>query len=445
MEEKNNKTELKEEKSTAKKEHKKGKKLIPIIVIIILLILVAGTIGGYYIIQNIEKNKSVGTTWGDTYYAYLKEASIEQDLGEREKYGIQPNMENTQIQFCDIEENEAPAMIMTYTKDDIEYVNTYKISNDNKVINVSYKEPSTIEFLYNIELQQYIWYVHLQMGTQDSYKPVLAGFEELDNENTTNTNNTNSINDNSISNITNSINVASNDVTKVEVTPEYTFEKDEATTVETVDGETLTISKFDETFVKPETELSQKANFDINSMDEKVIKDAIKTSVSGYKTEEQIVTEEVKANIDEKVTEVQTKQEEIKTAQEEKAKKEEEERKAEEARKAAEEAAKGLKVGNYRLKYGTYKLDSDMGTGLEGTIVLNQDGTFHIKTNFNQSSGDTEIYDEDGTYTVGKEYNSFELQDSISFKTKSGRSFGLYVVQNNRMNSQWHGYHYVGN
>ena len=30
------------------------------------------------------------------------------------------------IQFCDIEENEAPAMIMTYTKDGTEYVNTYK-------------------------------------------------------------------------------------------------------------------------------------------------------------------------------------------------------------------------------------------------------------------------------------------------------------------------------
>ena len=125
----------------------------------------------------------------------------------------------------------------------------------------------------------------------------------------------------------------------------------------------------------------------------------------------------------------------------------EEARKAAEeaARKAAEEAALGLKVGKYRLKYGTYKLDNNMGMGLVGTIVINQDGTFHIKSNFNQDSGQTENFDEDGTYTVGKEYNSFELQDAINFRTKSGRSFGFFVVQNNKMSSQWIGYNYAGN
>ena len=37
-----------------------------------------------------------------------------------------------------------------------------------------------------------------------------------------------------------------------------------------------------------------------------------------------------------------------------------------------------------------------------------------------------------------------DLQDHVSFKTKSGRTFGFFVVQNNKMNSQWLGYHYVG-
>ena len=363
------------------------------------------------------------------------------------------------IQFCDIEENETPAMVMTYTKDGVDYVNTYKISNDNKVINVAYKEPSTVEFLYNIELQQYIWYVHIQNGNQDSYKPISSGFEDLEADNsatenvTSNTNSANVSNDvnvSNISNVTNAINVASDDVTKVEVTPEYTFEKDEATTVETVDGETLTISKFDETFVKPETEVSQKVDFDINSMDEKVIKDAVASTVSGYKTEEQIVTEDVKSNVEEKVTEVQNKQEEIKTAQEEKAKKEEEERKAEEARKAAEEAAKGLKVGNCTLKYGTYKFEmSSMTPPLSATLVLNQNGTFTLKTvNYGESDTLAESENLTGTYKVRLNQETYPgtYENMIRFTPNNGADFfDMTVSENNSMHDQWHEYYYSGN
>ena len=363
------------------------------------------------------------------------------------------------IQFCDIEENETPAMVMTYTKDGVDYVNTYKISNDNKVINVVYKEPSTVEFLYNIELQQYIWYVHIQNGNQDSYKPISSGFEDLEADNsvtenvTSNTNSANVSNDvnvSNISNVTNAINVASDDATKVEVTPEYTFEKDEATTVETVDGETLTISKFDETFVKPETEVSQKVDFDINSMDEKVIKDAVASTVSGYKTEEQMVTEDVKSNVEEKVTEIQNKQEEIKTAQEEKAKKEEEERKAEEARKAAEEAAKGLKVGNCTLKYGTYKFEmSSMTPPLSATLVLNQNGTFTLKTvNYGESDTLAESENLTGTYKVRLNQETYPgtYENMIRFTPNNGADFfDMTVSENNSMHDQWHEYYYSGN
>lgn len=462
MEEENKTTNVVEESTTTnsgvteKSSKKKNRKLIVAIVILILIILIGGSVGGFFIFQNIEKNKSVGTTWGDTYYAYLKEASLEQDLGEREKYGFQANMENTTIQFCDVEENEAPAMVMTYTKDDVSYVNTYKISNDNKVINVAYKEPSTVEFLYNIELQQYIWYIHIQTGNQDSYKPISSGFEDLETDNsvtenvTTNTNSSNVSTDANISNVTNAINVATDDVTKVEVTPEYTFEKDEATTVETVDGETLSISKFDETFVKPETEGSQKVNFDINSMDEKVIKDAVTATVEGYRTEEQIVTDDVKSSVEDKVTEVKNKQEEIKTAQEEKAKKEEEERKAEEARKAAEEAAKGLKVGNCTLKYGTYKFSMpSMTPPLSATLVLNQDGTFSLKTvNYGESDTLAESENLTGTYKVRLNQETYPgtYENMIRFTPNNGADFfDMTVSENNSMHDQWHEYYYSGN
>ena len=359
------------------------------------------------------------------------------------------------IQFCDLGNDEAPAMVMTYTKDGVDYVNTYKISNDNKVINVAYKEPSTVEFLYNIELQQYIWYVHIQTGNQDSYKPISSGFEDLEADNsatenvTSNTNSTNTNNTN-ISNVTNAINVASDDVTKVEVTPEYTFEKDEATTVETVDGDTLSISKFDETFVKPDTEVSQKVDFDINSMDEKVIKDAVTSTVEGFKTEDQIVTDEVKSSVEEKVTEVQNKQEEIKAAQEEKAKKEEEERKAEEARKAAEEAAKGLKVGNCTLKYGIYKFEmSSMTPPLSATLVLNQNGTFTVKTvNYGESDTLAESENLTGTYSVRLNQETYpgEYENMIRFTPNNGGDFfDMTVSENNSMHDQWHEYYYSGN
>lgn len=462
MEEENKTTNVTEESTTTnsgvteKSSKKKNRKLIVAIVILILIILIGGSVGGFFIFQNIEKNKSVGTTWGDTYYAYLKEASLEQDLGEREKYGFQANMENTTIQFCDVEENEVPAMVMTYTKDDVSYVNTYKISNDNKVINVAYKEPSTVEFLYNIELQQYIWYIHIQTGNQDSYKPISSGFEDLETDNsvtenvTTNTNSSNVNTDANISNVTNAINVATDDVTKVEVTPEYTFEKDEVTTVETVDGETLSISKFDETFVKPETEGSQKVNFDINSMNEKVIKDAVTATVEGYRTEEQIVTDDVKSSVEDKVTEVKNKQEEIKTAQEEKAKKEEEERKAEEARKAAEEAAKGLKVGNCTLKYGTYKFSMpSMTPPLSATLVLNQDGTFSLKTvNYGESDTLAESENLTGTYKVRLNQETYPgtYENMIRFTPNNGADFfDMTVSENNSMHDQWHEYNYAGN
>lgn len=443
-------TNIKPKSNTTKQTTRKKSKMLIVVLTIVIMLIIIASVGCYFIWQNIEKNKSVGTTWGDTYYAYLKEASTEKDLSEREKYGIQQNMENTQIQFCDIEGFDSPAMIMTYTKNDTNYVNTYKISNNNKVVNVSYKEPSTVEFLYNIELQQYIWYVHIQTGNTDSYKPISSGFKDSNSEDistdnvTNNTNSTNTVNN---SNVTNNINITSNNITKVEITPEYTFEKDEATTVETIDGETLSLSKFDETFVRPETDVSQKIDFDINTMDETVIKDTIISTVEGYKPEEQIVTDEVKTSVEQKVTEIETKQEEIKSAQEEKAKKEEEER------KAAEEASKGLKVGNHTLKYGTYVSDVSKMPNEDGpmsaTIVLNQDGTFSLKA-VNLSESDfigKKSQDCTGTYKIKLHQETYpdEYEDVIEFTPNNGEApFSFFVNYDNSFSDQWHGYSYSG-
>jgi len=79
----------------------------------------------------------------------------------------------------------------------------------------------------------------------------------------------------------------------------------------------------------------------------KDLKNNITNGVDGYKTQDEIVSEEVKSATENKVNEVETTKQKIETAKTE--------IKAEEERKAAEEAAKGLKVGNYTIKYGKKK------------------------------------------------------------------------------------------
>lgn len=272
--------------------------LIPIVAIIIIL-------GVFLLLKFFNNNKSVGTTWGDTYYAYLKEAISQEDLDDaEEKFGIQLDMEDAKLQFCEVEADEDPSMIMTYSKDNNEYVNVYQIGEDDKVTYVAYKQPTTLELLYNIELKEYIWYICAETSEGVSYSSLK----------------------NIIKNLKNKAKGFDEDVKVAELEADYTFKKDEATTVETVDGDTLSILKFDQTFIKPEIEASEQIDFDID-IKEKDLKELITETVDGYKKQEKIITEEIKADVNKKVTEVETKLEEMETAKQEVEKKKEEEAK----------------------------------------------------------------------------------------------------------------------
>ena len=117
----------------------KKKMLFIIIAILLIIVIIAAIVIGVL----LNANKSVGSKWGDTYYAYLNEAAEEKDEDEvLEKYGISPKMKNIKLQFCEVEENSAPAMIMTYSKNDTNYVNIYQITDDDKVTFISYNEPT---------------------------------------------------------------------------------------------------------------------------------------------------------------------------------------------------------------------------------------------------------------------------------------------------------------
>ena len=268
------------------------KKILFIVLPIVLAILI---VGGVIAAIILGSNKSVGSTWGDTYYAYLKEAINEDDLSDaEEKYGMKLNMKDAKLQFCEVDENEAPSMIMTYSKNENSYVNVYQINDDKKVVYVAYKQPTQVEYLYNIEKNEYGWYVHENNSSSDSYsslKNVVSNLKE----------------NSSKSEKSDNVNIA-------ELEADYTINKDEAEiTQETLDGDTLSMSKFDQIFVKPDVKLNEQFDFDID-ITEKELKKAITTAVEDYKKESKILTDEVKEEVSKKAEEAKNKTSEIENA-----------------------------------------------------------------------------------------------------------------------------------
>lgn len=390
------------------------KKSLVIGIIAILLIIII--IGAVVIALLLNQNKTVGSKWGDTYYAYLNEAINEKDLDDAyEKYGIKSGMKNAKIQFCEVEKDEAPSMIMTYEQSDNQYVNVYQITDDDKVNFISYKQPTDVEFLYNIEKDDYIWYIHKYDSNSDSYSSL--------------NNIVNNLKENSKqSDKSKNINIA-------ELEADYSIKKDEEEiTQKTVNGETLSISKFDTIFVKPDVKLNKTIDFDIN-ISEKDLKEKISKVVDNYKTEDKILTDDVKEEVSKKAEETKEKVKKIEEAKEAVNKKEEEE-------------AKGVKVGNYTLKYGIYVSDvAQMDKECYGTITLKPDGKFHIKSNYDEERGTIEKknIDCDGTYEVKLNQPTGYPDDYanyIVFKPDSAKQFSFEVIKDNSFSDQWHGYNF---
>lgn len=337
------------EEETKKKTNKK----ILIITVITLIVVIGASIGGYFVFKYFGENKTTGTEWGDTYYAYLKSATDKNS--NKEDYGLKNGMQNKQLQFIEVGETN-PIMVMTYENEGKPYVNIYKTNGVNQVDRIMYQEPSTIEFLYDIQYNSYSWYIHIENETEDSYKKIYTVLENPEKNNEA----------------------------------EHTITKGDATTQTTLSGETITIPKFDELFVKPEVEPSTKIDFS-EDIEQKELKENISTAVEGYKPQEEIVTEDVKKATENKVTELENTKQKIETAKAE--------IKADEERKAAEEAAKGLKVGNYHLKYGTYK--SSLGEAIcGGTYILNQDGTFTYKVTWENYQNEKYTDNASGKYSA---------------------------------------------
>lgn len=393
----------------------KKKILFIVIPIVLVIVIIAAVIIGLALNKKSEEDDSVGSKWGDTYYAYLKEAINEKDLKvAEEKYGMKLDMKDAKLQFCEVKEGQNPTMIMSYKKNDSSYINVYQVTDDEKVNYVAYKQPTEVEYLYDIQKDEYLWYIHTTENENESYS------------------NLRNISNNLKENSTKS--ESSKNVNITELQADYTIKKDEAeVSTETVEGNTLSYKKIDEIFVKPDIEPNRQLDFNVD-IKEKDLKNVMKDAVDNYEKDSKKLTEEVKQEVSKKVEETKKKIEEINKAKEELEKKKEEE----------EAVKKGLAVGKYTLKYGVYTSDIHEN-GLYGTITLNYGGTFHIKSNYDESSAQKIAgRDEDGKYEVKLNQSDGYggTTNIIKFTTNSGYIFYFEVLNNDSLTDQYHGYYY---
>ena len=236
-------------KRNNEKNNKNKVKVIGIIVLVLIGLSVCGFFGYKYYSENKLDN------WGQTYYVYLKNAKKNPESAKLDK-----NMENAQLKFIDLKNQDDPAMVITYKKNKQQYTNVYYIQN-NVVNTFVFEENTNIEFLYNIEKDEYDYYAHTDDEENDYYDSLTSQIEEK-----------------------------SEDEETKEIEPDYTFPKEE-----TKEGE---LSDFDEKFIDPDIK-DEYVDFDYDK-----IKDNIKESSENYQPQEELITEEIEE-------EVKTRKEEV--------------------------------------------------------------------------------------------------------------------------------------
>ena len=295
----------KEQEKAETKNKTKGHKKTIAIVCIIIIVLIAAVVGGYFAYEYVELKQPIEQEWADTYYQYIKGSDEE----ETENNKIQ---NHSKIGFIEVEKVEDPVMLVDYEKEGKDYTDIYYINNGT-VSNVINLDISDVKLLYDIQNKQYDWYTYKENETADTYQKLSDVILGKDTQIDTNT--TSEITENN----------TTNETTEETESTEYTFTKGEEISVDTVDGNKISIPKFDTVFVETEVEVD-KVEYNEN-MTDKELKETIVEGADKYKTEEEILTEEIKNHVTDKENEVIEKQEEMKQAEEEKAKKEEEEMK----------------------------------------------------------------------------------------------------------------------
>ena len=282
-----------------------------VIVILIILVIIASVgFGGYFIYQRNKQQDPFELEWVRIYYDYMRESH---ETLKANQNGLKYYREDEKIEFCKIENIINPVMLYNYKELGVTFTNIFYINDNNEVkLLKSLKKDFNVEYLYDVEKQNYDYYAHESYSDKENYtkiaESIKANEEEQKNKETENTSNIN------------------------------TFEIEEKDSVTTMDGQVLEISKFDQKFIK--TNVVEDNWKDINFDN---YEDAIKKDFSrAVRNMEKILTEEIKQEVSEKEEKIQSKKEKMIKAIQEIEQKEEEERRIaeEEARIKAEEEAK---------------------------------------------------------------------------------------------------------
>lgn len=381
----------------------KGKKKVnkKIIISAIIGIAIVFSIGGVFLLKSKNQEKKLKESWSEVYYQYLLEIKTK-NAKQISK------MKDAKINFYEIKGRKDPILVISYEKEKVEYSKVFYLNN-KEVKELPSKVPSEVEFLYKIEDQSYDYY----RKTTDNKEIYQLVSELIENDNRSNTK----------SNTT------------------YEFEKDDKETVTDTEGKEISISKFDQTFIKIEPK-EEDIPFS-KDLTKEELKKNIDKAVSHYNKQQKII-EQVAEKMEKKLEEVLKKQEEIKKVREEIEKKKEEENKnqqkeetkKEETTKIPTEGTKqnGVTVGGTLVKYGTYK-GIDGATG--DTLILRSNGTAFIYS--------TEYTYKIEQHNFAQDISSNHYQMAIVFYNSDGTvASALYPYNNNLMDGGINTYIFSG-
>ena len=414
----------------------KNTKKIGIIVACFILVIICFIIG-YLVKMKQEENKTTGTEWGDLYIENISKR-INEEIKDEET-GIKNAITPINVRYIE-NKGKNPVMVLDYS---VNKTDTYNggmveidyITEDNKVKFYRFYEGKSqkdinIKYMYNIEKDEYDWYIAITNGDiynedkyiSKTYEP-LSVFIEAQRK-ITSANNTDD--ENMYLQVT-------KEMQEYENNNKYIFKYGED-------------DKFNKEFIELDESINydSKYSFNIDMSIKELIKLTREYIQKQYKTDDQLVTDEVQEKVKTESAEIKTKlEEETKKVEEEKAAKEAEEK------KKAEEDIKGLKVGKYTLKYGTYKgsgKNYNSGENYTCTFILNSDGT----CTYTRITGETtEKYS--GKYEVTRDswYGIEYTGESAAFdgiKTKWSNGNGeLFAVGNDTISDMEMTMKYVGN
>ena len=333
-------------------EEKKNKKSLKIIIIIIVILLILAIAGGIFLF--INNKKSIGTEWGDVYFEYLEDKISDNDYKDAK---------NGKLQFIQLEDENKPAMILSYEKDTDKFMEITLIDKENKTktkkIEAKDIEELDIELLYNIKNEKYDWYEHQK---KEDGSELFVEIEESYIKNNS----------------------------EPEDDKKYEFTEEELKS----EKESPSISKFDEEFIKPEFEENE-TDIDLKGkIDKKELRDTVKKAVDKYKTQDKIITDEVKEEVEKSLEELENLKEQI---------------------NQTKDTEDGILVGENLLKFGQYKGNGEIDS--KYTLVINQDKTYKMTIPWSEGTKEGSVtveYDEvTGQYWVvfGDDYSGIVTKE----------------------------------